>query len=235
MEDITENGTLPRLNRSKLLRDQAYEALRDSILDGSVPPGYRLVEDELAERLSVSRTPVREAIQRLQVEGLVVASSSRGFEVAPIDSYDIEGALDIRLLLESYAVQEAATRVTARQLEELKDICRQEADCLKQDGPELADELQELNRRFHDQFVACADNRTLTTLVRYLQGQPAYRLFALGNPGNLQLFVESHCRLVRMLAEHDADAAKAEIAYHINLARQILMQGRGPQHPSDDV
>ncbi|MGQ9586070.1 MAG: GntR family transcriptional regulator [Anaerolineae bacterium] len=219
-----ESVQLPSLPRTALLRDQVYETLRDSILRGVLPPTYRLVEEELAGQLGVSRTPVREAIQRLQIEGLVVASSVRGFEVASVDPQDIEGTLDIRLLLESYAARRATTHMTAVQLEELQKIVRREQECL---GSGSLDEMAELNRDFHTQLVAGSGNRTLVNLVEYLLRHSAsYRLFALGEPDNLRLFCESHCRLVRALEEHDADAAEAEVVYHIGLAREILTSGR---------
>jgi DNA-binding GntR family transcriptional regulator len=157
----------------------------------------------------------------------VVASSGCGYEVAAIDLEDVEDALDIRLLLESYAVRKAVTRMTPEQLQEQREICRREQECLKSDSSQVLGELLELNRRFHNQVVTCAGNRTLSSLVEYLQSHAAYRLFALGDPQNLRLFAESHCRLLRALEEQDGDAAEAEVAHHIQMAREILVRRQG--------
>src|SRR5512138_187736 len=128
-EDISHTPLI----RSVLLRDQVYNLLRTRMLKGVFPPGYRLVEDELAEQLEVSRTPIREAIHRLMVEGLVVASKGRGLEVANVAHQDLMDAIDIRLLLEKYASRLAARLATTEEISKLKLICTQEQQCLNVD------------------------------------------------------------------------------------------------------
>ncbi len=218
----TQEPALPLLGRSKRLREQVYEVLRNQILQQELEPGFRLVEEVLASQLGVSRTPVREALQSLAIEGLVTDSSVRGYEVAPLGSREIEGALEIRRLLECYAARRAAMCITPQQLETLRDICNQENGVVGEDSFIALGDALALNRRFHSEVVASAANETLTLVVGLLQRQIAYTVFPLGSQANHRLFAASHRRLVERLAEHDADGAEAEAAYHIDLAKKVL-------------
>jgi len=139
-----ENAPLP-LIRHALLRDQVYNLLRTQVLDGTLPPGSRLVEDELAERLGASRTPVREAMHRLMVEGLVVASKGRGLEVADVGPQELKEAIEIRLLLEKYAIGFAARLAAPEEIEQLRETCRLEKEYLREHPEKHLSELFQLN------------------------------------------------------------------------------------------
>lgn len=222
--DQESNGHSP-LVRSVLLRDQVYNLLRTKMLKGIFPPGFRLVEDELAEQLEVSRTPIREAIHRLMVEGLVVASKGRGLEVANVGHEELMDAIDVRLLLEKYAVRLAAKLATSEEIEQLKSICLQEQECLREDPEKCLAELFQINRRFHEQLVACAHNKTLNFIVGQVLSNSVYRFYALGDRQNLRTFSASHVRLVDAIESHNAEAAEAEISYHFELMEKILSLG----------
>ena len=196
--------------------------LRNRILQQEFEPGFRLVEEDLASQLGVSRTPVREALQSLAIEGLVTDSKTRGYEVASLSAQEIEGALELRRLLECYAARRAAIRITTRQLDVLRDICEQEREILSQDPFTALGDALALNQRFHSELVASAANETLSLVVGMLERQVAYKVFPLGSQENHQLFAESHRRLVERLALRDPDGAEAEAAYHIDLARKVL-------------
>ena len=210
------------LVRSVLLRNQVYNLLRSHLLQGKYPPGTHLVEDELAEQLGASRTPIREAMHRLMVEGLVVQSEGRGLRVADVGQEDMKEAMDIRLLLEKYAVNLAARYATAEEIAELRATCLQEQEYLHQNHEKYLDEITQLNRKFHEQLVNCSHNRMLNYVVSQLLGNVLYRLFALGEPENLKTFAASHLKLVEAIERHDAEAAEKEITYHIGLMGNIL-------------
>ena len=102
------------------LRDVVFKTLRQAILKGELEPGERLMEIQLAERLGVSRTPIREAIRKLELEGLVLMIPRKGAEVARISENNLRDVLEVRRTLEELAVDLACQRMTEDELEELK-------------------------------------------------------------------------------------------------------------------
>jgi len=220
---IFETNGQPKITRASLLRDQVYESLRARIWSRDIPNGTRLVEDSLAEQLGVSRTPVREAIRRLQIEGLVVVSGGRGYEVADIGKFDLEGALDIRELLEGYAVRKAAENINNEQLDAMRKICQQERAFLEDPTDDHIEELNQLNSSFHDLIIQCANNHTLKSLTEQdVIKLSAYKLYSFGQDTSRKLFAESHKRIVDCLARRDPDAAAMEASLHIDLLRKEI-------------
>ena len=112
------------MNEYLPLRDVVFNTLRKAILKGELKPGERLMEIALAERLGVSRTPVREAMRKLELEGLVVMIPRRGAQVANITEKDLNDVLEVRIALENLSIENACMRMTEEQLEELR-ISRQ--------------------------------------------------------------------------------------------------------------
>ena len=108
------------MNEYLPLRDVVFNTLRKAILKGELKPGERLMEIALAERLGVSRTPVREAMRKLELEGLVVMIPRRGAQVANITEKDLNDVLEVRIALENLSIENACTRMTEEQLEELQ-------------------------------------------------------------------------------------------------------------------
>ena len=108
------------MNEYLPLRDVVFNTLRQAILRGELQPGERLMEIQLAQRLGVSRTPVREAIRKLELEGLVLMIPRRGAEVAEITRQDLEDVLEVRAALEELAVKDACEHITDEQLQDLK-------------------------------------------------------------------------------------------------------------------
>ena len=106
------------------LRDVVFNTLRKAILKGELKPGERLMEIALAERLGVSRTPVREAMRKLELEGLVVMIPRRGAQVANITEKDLNDVLEVRIALENLSIENACARMTEEQLAELKKAGR---------------------------------------------------------------------------------------------------------------
>ena len=114
---IAENAYLP-------LRDVVFQTLRQAILKGELQPGERLMEIKLAETLGVSRTPIREAIRKLELEGLVVMIPRKGAAVANITEKDTKDVLEVRRTLEMFAVEVACDRITEEQLIQLKEAAK---------------------------------------------------------------------------------------------------------------
>ena len=219
---MTLDMQLQGIQRPIPLRDQVYDVLRHKILNGEFPPGFKLVEEQLATQLNVSRTPVREAIQRLQVEGLVTDSSQGHARVEEITKGRIEQALDIRALLETYACRHAAHTITREQLDHLHELHAEEIRRLHAGDLEI---MSQLNSAIHQEIVAAAGNQVLEHLVKHLSAHvPSYRLFALGDSDNLQFFVHSHGRIINSLEQGDAEAAVEEMSRHVEMARKVMSE-----------
>ena len=130
------------MNEYLPLRDVVFNTLRKAILKGELKPGERLMEIALAERLGVSRTPVREAMRKLELEGLVVMIPRRGAQVANITEKDLNDVLEVRIALENLSIENACMRMTEEQLEELWNAAKNfEATMAEGNLVKLAEEI----------------------------------------------------------------------------------------------
>jgi len=151
-----------RLNIASVV-DQVYEAIRERITSGSLPRGARVHQEDLAEELGVSRTPVREALRRLAAEGLVEMRTNRGARVADIDQGGMRGAYDARLVVEPGAARLAATRRLAEPLARMRAAVAAQRRSLRS-----VERSFEANREFHLALVAASGNDYLLQLVERL-------------------------------------------------------------------
>jgi DNA-binding GntR family transcriptional regulator len=148
--------------------DRAYAEIRRQIVDGSLPAGSFLVETELAKAIGVSRTPVRDALRRLEGEGLVATSDHKRAVVRDFDEADIEECFELRALLESHAAARAARRLTPEALRELEALATEMEAVVKKGGVEAPVLFSDLNDRFHDKILAHAGSERLRDLLRPL-------------------------------------------------------------------
>ncbi|MEM9027516.1 MAG: GntR family transcriptional regulator [Pseudomonadota bacterium] len=202
-----------------------YTALLEAIDAGEYPPGTRLVETELAERFHVSRTPVREALNRLESQGVASRDSRRGVIVAVLDHDQLGELYDVREVLEGFAARLAARHAAPAEIEVLRELVTDDARNL--DDPLL---LARSNRRFHRQLHRASHNRYLNQMLETMR-----RSLALLSGTTLEV----HGRGAESIAEHDAivvaietrDEAAAEAAGRAHIvnaykARLKLMASR---------
>ena len=146
------------MNEYLPLRDVVFNTLRKAILKGELKPGERLMEIALAERLGVSRTPVREAMRKLELEGLVVMIPRRGAQVANITEKDLNDVLEVRMALENLSIENACARMTEEQLDELWKAARNFEDTMAEGN---LVRLAEADVAFHEVIYKSSDNRRL--------------------------------------------------------------------------
>lgn len=213
---------LPVIDQKIPLRDKVYEILRDRILKGKLPAGYALIANQLATQLGVSRTPIREALQRLQVEGLVVAGEN-GISIVPMISVEtIESTADIREVLEVFACRRAAAQITESGIRELRRLHEQELDHLDEGDDEV---MSNLNSEIHRKIAEVAENPVLIDIFEYLKIRvPSFRLFALGARSNLRNFVEEHGLIIEAIAAGDQDKAGRLMAEHVQRAKTLFSE-----------
>lgn len=157
-----------QMNEYLPLRDVVFNTLRQAILRGELKPGERLMEIQLANKLGVSRTPIREAIRKLELEGLVLMIPRRGAEVAEITEKNMRDVLEVRRALEVLAVQLGCQRMTEEALSDLERAAEEFDACLVSED---VTKLAEADVHFHDIVYQSTDNRRLIQLLNNLSEQ----------------------------------------------------------------
>ena len=209
------------MNEYLPLRDVVFNTLRQAILRGELQPRERLMEIQLAQRLGVSRTPVREAIRKLELEGLVLMIPRRGAEVAEITRQDLEDVLEVRAALEELAVKDACEHITDEQLQELKKAANEFKRSLE--GTDLV-ACAEADIHFHEIIYAATNNKRLVQMLNNLREQMyRYRMENLKDKRTYRTLVEEHDAIRRALKKHDKEKAGAAINVHIENQRRSIL------------
>lgn len=204
------------------LRDVVFNTLRQGILRGLLPPGLRLMEIQLAKQLGVSRTPVREAIRKLELEGLVVTIPRKGAEVAEITPKDLHDVLEVRCALEALAVELACQAITDEELNEL-GLYLEKFKTLVPTGDINA--LAECDVAFHDVIINCTGNNRLIQMLNNLREQMyRYRLEYLKDNATHPLLIREHQEIISCLRTKNIAGAKSVISEHINKQYEDVIQ-----------
>jgi DNA-binding GntR family transcriptional regulator len=190
---------------------EAYELLLSEIEEGGLPPGTRLREAELAERLSISRTPVREALKRLELQGLVVHEPHHGAAVASLEYGQVTELYLLRGVLEGTAARLAAQHATETEIGVLQRMVDKDR-ALTGEPRQLAHS----NRQFHQQLRDTARNRYVSAALENLRLSLALLAgTTLSAPGRAGESVEEHAAIVARIAARDCDGAEASARQHI--------------------
>lgn len=203
------------------LSERAYLALKDAILTLKIRPGQVVAIGDLAEQLGVSRTPVRDALLRLEKEGLVSINPRKGAYATPISAQDIQEVFDLRIVLEGYAAFAAAQRLTRGEHEQLRTLLNaSEAQFRAGDEIDAAD----LGRQMHDVIVRRVGNRRL---IAYLDNLDTHytrlRRFAVILPGRFERSHDQHKDLVTALEAGDGAAARRVMEEHLTSVRDEVL------------
>ncbi|MFI3171528.1 MAG: GntR family transcriptional regulator [Eubacteriales bacterium] len=195
------------------LRDVVFTTLRQAILRGELKPGERLMEIQLANKLGVSRTPIREAIRKLELEGLVLMIPRKGAEVAEITEKNLRDVLEVREALEVLAVQLACERMTKEEIENLKIAAHEfEAVAESEDITKIA----EADVKFHDVVYEATNNQRLIQLLNNLREQMyRYRVEYLKKETVRPTIIQEHDELIRYIEISDKERAATNICKHI--------------------
>lgn len=210
---MTDNLEL-RMDSYLPLRDVVFQTLRTAILKGELRPGERLMELQLAEKLGVSRTPIREAIRMLEREGLAVTIPRRGAEVAHMTQKDMEDVLQIRSALEQLAVTLACRNITVSEMQELRIAMEQFV--LQTKTADLA-QIAKADVNFHDILYRASDNPKLIAMLNNLREQMyRYRVEYLKQPENYPRLMEEHRKLYEALKDKDLERAMQCTKEHLD-------------------
>ncbi len=213
------------MTRTLTSAERALQVLREQILGGDLAPGARLGEVELAERLGVSRTPVREALSRLAAEGIVEIAPNRGARVATWTLAELEGVFDLRATLEPRLTAYAAAHAGPDDLAELDDLAARMVQVGCPGSGQDLDALVPLNRAFHDRLVALAGHPTLAAaLAAAIRPPIVLRNFHAYDEASLRRSLAHHVEIVAALRAGDGNWARAVMTAHISNARAVMVR-----------
>ena len=204
---VTMNEYLP-------LRDVVFNTLRQAILKGELEPGERLMEIQLAERLGVSRTPIREAIRKLELEGLVLMIPRKGAEVAKISARSLRDVLEVRRALEELAIELACQRMSE---EDVGNLQKAQEDFKKAITEGDAMKIAETDEHFHDVIYEGTQNAKLIQMLNNLREQMyRYRLEYIKDEDKRKILVLEHEKILKTVRERKVAEAKEAVREHID-------------------
>ena len=208
--------------------EQAYTKIRAHLLSGAVKPNEQLTEDRLAQITGVSRTPVREAVRRLEDELLLVRSDTKRLFVADWSRDDIEEMFTLRQMLECHAAERAARRLSREQIGALEELNRDLKAAIEQTPPDVARFL-DANRAFHEVIIDAAQSPRLGQLLPKLVEAPVVlRTARTYSPDDLRQSARDHDELIAAFAAHDPDWARAVMGSHLRRAFHTFARAVGP-------
>ena len=204
------------------LRDVVFNTLRESILKGEMKPGERLMEIHLANKLGVSRTPIREAIRKLELEGLVTMIPRRGAEVAQITAKSLRDVLEGRQALDALAMELACERISEEEIGRLREACDNFAEITKtQDAVRIAQADVEL----HDIIVQGSRNEKLAQMVGNLSQQMyRYRLEYVKDEANYKRLIAEHRVIYEAIRDRDRQTGAEAIKNHIDNQEKAVIR-----------
>ncbi len=210
-----------RLDEYLPLRDVVFQTLRQAILTGELKPGERLMEIHLANRLGVSRTPIREAIRMLELEGLVTMIPRKGAEVSRISVQDISDVLEVRGSLDALAVRLACERITKEEIEMLEAAAANFEEAVKT-GDLTAVAGADVD--FHDKITASTKNKRLIQLMNNLAERVyRYRMEYIKNTKNHENLIREHAQILSYIKKKDVVHAQEAILKHVNNQEKAII------------
>ena len=209
-----EHNFKVNMNEYLPLRDVVFNTLRQAILKGELAPGERLMEIQLAEKLGVSRTPIREAIRKLELEGLVLMIPRKGAEVARISEKSLRDVLEVRRSLEELAIELACERMTQEELKELEEAQKKFGDAIET-GDAMA--IAETDEHYHDLIYQGTGNDKLVQMLNNLREQMyRYRLEYIKDKDKRQILLLEHDHILKALQGRNISEAKMAVREHID-------------------
>lgn len=208
------NDLKVNMNEYLPLRDVVFNTLRQAILKGELAPGERLMEIQLAERLGVSRTPIREAIRKLELEGLVLMIPRKGAEVAKISEKSLRDVLEVRRSLEELAIELACQRMLPDAVEELEQRQEEFKHAVLNGNPM---EIAETDEAYHDVIYKGTCNDRLIQMINNLREQMyRYRLEYIKDEDKRQVLLLEHDHILEAVRRRKVEEAKEAMREHID-------------------
>jgi DNA-binding GntR family transcriptional regulator len=200
---------------------KAYSHIRNRIIDGTFPSGAFLVEQDLAGEIGVSRTPVRDALNRLETEGLVASEGNKRAMVRDFTEQEVEECFELRAQFESYAAAKAAKRIPTEDIEKLKALATQMEAVVSKGAPDAAAQFSELNDQFHAIILEHGGSRRMRDLLTQLMQVQLVLMkrFRQTIEMHLQRSCWHHRELIAAFEARDAAWAETQMRTHMLSAK----------------
>ena len=213
------------------LADDVYDQIVDAIARLDIGPNDRLIQEKLAQQLDISRTPVREALMRLEQEGVLEVSPRGGFRLHQMDDHEVRELYQARAAVEGQAARILAERATNSQLEMLKTTVSQEENIKSSTVRAYFD----ANRNIHRRFIELTDNRYLLEMFDMIWGKAmAYQLFSTIETVDISKSLGDHMALVDVIATGDKAASLECFIAHIQDGFELQLEGLHASAPSNN-
>lgn len=203
------------------LGQDVFEYLKNAIIDQTIEPGERLVESKIADMLGISRTPLREALHKLEREDWIEKIPSGGYMVVTLTKNDIEHTFGIRSVLEAYAASLAAENHTQKDLIPLEKKMKEYQDCLEKND---TNKLQKINTEFHDLLYALSGSPKLIKMINQLRAQISrFRQIILKQDQFAHESNEDHIRMLSLIRGRDGHGVEQLVRHHIIKGKNAVL------------
>jgi len=210
------------LNDYKPLREIVFNTLRDAIIAGELKPGERLMEVQLAEKMGVSRTPVREAIRKLELEGLVCMTPRKGVHVAELSVKDIIDVLEVRATLDGLATALSASRITD---DEIKELNRINTQLITNMEKENLPGIVKKDVEFHEVIYRSSRNEKLLQIINNLREQvQRFRIIYLKDISSPKEIIKEHQSIIEAITSRNPEAAQSLAEKHIQKQQEAILK-----------
>lgn len=211
-----------QIERHQTLREKILETIREAILKGDLKPGEKVAEPELAERFGISRTPIREAFRQLESEGYLTVIPRKGAVVAALSERDVQEFYAIKSILEGYAAELAAKKLSDKDLAKLEAINKKLKE-IAEEGDVKA--FYRVHNEFHETFLKAADNSKLYELIQHLGMKfSRLRMASLSVSGRMAISVAEHDKLLDAFRRHDAKSAENLVKKTAAIGGKVLLE-----------
>jgi DNA-binding GntR family transcriptional regulator len=211
-----------RVARKKSLRDEVYDLLRKSILHGKLEGGQRLIEEQLAFQIGISRTPVREAFHKLERDELVTRLSKGGFAVRKFTREDVEEIFGIRTALESYAAYLTTRHISPEKISSLEKKIEETEEALK--GGDR-DKIIQLHTEFHDLlYKSCRSKKLIEMISNFRDYFYRYRAILLKTERGVNESMEGHRRMLEAMKKKNPALVERLVRKHLERGRELVLK-----------
>jgi len=218
-------GPLQALQERKSLGQHVFDNLKQAIIRGNIAPGEWLVESHIAQMLGISRTPVREAIHKLERERLIERQPRGGFTVLGLNRDDIEETFGIRSVLEGYAARLATKKHKSKELKALEEKIEQFQECLKKKQMKA---LPQINTEFHELLYALSKSPRLIHIINGLRDQIfRFRRIILKDNKFANISNDDHKQMLEFMRKRDAEGVENLVRDHILRGRDVVLKELG--------
>ena len=210
------------IERHQTLREKILETIREAILKGNLKPGEKVAEPELAERFGISRTPIREAFRQLESEGYLTVIPRKGAVVAALTEQDVQEYYAIKSILEGYAAELAADKLSEKELEKLEAI-NNRLKKLAAEGDVKA--FYRVHNEFHELFLRASGNNKLVELIQQLGMKfNRLRMASLSVEGRMNISVAEHEKLLEAFRRHDGATVENLVKKTAAIGGKVLLE-----------